>query len=185
MSEKQGGLFQAGFNYTEDILADFETMYLQKKELSPSARVFLGALGVAGALYFGYMIYREGLHFTRVGYLMICSILLVVAFSGGRGRPDDTPAKYRKHYLGRHASFRIDDEGVEMRLEGQKNYARSKFKEIYALNETDLCFYFVIKGKAYYILPKASITGGTAEEFSKYMQKKCGKRFQQYNASAK
>ncbi len=181
MSENRtGGLFDAAFTYTEEVLSDFEALYLQKKEISPVTRVVLGLVGAAGAVYFGLQLYREGLQLVRVGYLVICSIMLVVALSGGGKRPDDTPAKYRKYYLGRQAAFRIDDDGVEMKLEGQKNYARSKFREVYSLIDTDLCFYFVVKGKAYYILPKASVGGAGAEELVRYMQKKCAKRFQHY-----
>ena len=184
MSEKQGGgLFNASFTYTEAILNDFEALYLQKKEVSPATRVVLGALGAVGAVYFGIMIYRDGLHFTRIGYLVICSLLLLVAFSRPGRRPDDTLKKYRKYYLDHKASFRIDESGVEMHLEGQKNYARSKFREIYGLYDTDLCFYFVIKGKAYYILPKESVSGGDADALQKYMQKKCAKKFLHYDVS--
>ena len=182
MSEKMtGGMFHAAFTYTEDILADFEAMYLQKKETPLATRAVLGALGAAGAVYFGWMIYRDGLQFIRVGYLVICSLLLLVAFARGAKRPDGTPAKYRKYYLDRKASFRIDDEGVEMKLEGQKNFARSRFREIYGLFDTDRCLYFVIRGKAYYILPRDSVEGGTVEELMKYMQKKCAKRFLHYD----
>lgn len=184
MSEQKGpGFFHASFTYTDEVLSDFEALYLQKKEITPATRVALGALGLAGAIYFGYTLYNEGFQFTRVGYLLICSILLVVAFSRAGKRPDDTLKKYRKHYLNKGAAFKVDDSGVELKLEGQQSYARSRFKEIYGLYETDLCFYFVIKGKAYYILPKASVEGGTAEELRKYMQKKCAKRFLQYDVS--
>jgi glucose-1-phosphate adenylyltransferase len=70
-----------------------------------------------------------------------------------------------------------------MHLEGQKNYARSKFKEIYGLFDTDMCFYFVIKGKAYYILPRDSVEGGSDDDLKKYMEKKCGKRFVHYDTN--
>ena len=182
MSQKQGGgMFHAEFTFTEEILGDFEAMYLQKKEISTPMRVVLGALGVVGALYFGYMIYRDGAQIAWIGYLLICSVLLVLAFANGRKRPDDTTAKYRRYYHGKKATFTIDDEGVQMHLEGQKNYARSKFREIYGLFDTDRCLYFVIKGKAYYILPRESVSGGSDEDLMKYMQKKCGKRFLHYD----
>ena len=184
MSEQQtGGLFDAAFTYTEEVLSDFEALYLQKKEISPATRIALGLVGAAGAVYFGLQLYRDGLQLARVGYLVICSILLVVALSRGGRRPDDTPAKYRKYYLGKRATFRIDENGVEMKLEGQKNYARSKFKEVYSLLDTDLCFYFVVKGRAYYILPKDSVGGAGADELVRYMQKKCAKKFQHFELS--
>jgi len=180
MSEKQnGGLFNAAFTYTDAVLSDFEAMYRQKKEISPAMRIVLGALGAVGAVYFGWMLYKDGLSLTRVGYALICSVLLVVALSGGGRRPDESTAKYRKYYQDKQATFKIDENGVEMHLEGQKNYARSKFKEIYGLFDTDMCFYFVIKGKAYYILPRDSV--GDAEALKKYMEKKCGKKFVHYD----
>ena len=186
MSEKQtGGLFSAAFTYTDEILADFEALYRQKKEISPALRVVLGVLGAGGALYFGYTLYKQGLSIVRVGYVLICSILLLVALSGGNRRPDESTAKYRKYYQGKHCDFKIDDNGVEMHLEGQKGYARSKFKEIYGLFDTDLCFYFVIKGKAYYILPKASVQGPGPDELKKYTEKKCAKRFLHYDLENK
>ena len=182
MSERQaGGLFHAAFTYTDAVLSDFEALYRQKKEISPAMRIVLGVLGAAGAIYFGYTLYRDGISFAGVGYVLICSVLLVLALSRGGKRPDDSTAKYRKYYQGKQATFDIDESGVEMHLEGQKNYARSKFKEIYGLSDTDMCFYFVIKGKAYYILPKDSVEGAGAEELKKYMEKKCSKHFLHYD----
>ena len=181
MSEnKTGGLFRADFTYTDAVLSDFEAMYRQKKEISPAMRIVLGILGAAGAVYFGWMLYRDGIQLARVGYALICAVLLVVAVSGGGRRPDESTAKYRKYYQDKQATFKIDENGVEMHLEGQKQYARSKFREIYSLCDTDLCFYFVIKGKAYYILPRDSVQGAGADELKKYMEKKCAKHFLHY-----
>ena len=175
------GPFTADFTYAEAVLADFETLYAQKREMTLPMRLALGLPGAAGAVYFGWMLYREGLQLTRVGYALICSVLLVLALSGGSRRPDGSTEKYRRYYLGKQAQFRIDEEGVMFQLEGQQHPARSKFKEIYALYDTDRCFYFVIKGKAYYILPKDSVAGGSPEELAKYMEKKCMKRFVHYD----
>ena len=174
------GLYRASFTYTDEVLSDFEALYLKKKEISPVTRIVLGALGAAGAVFCGWMLYRGGFQFTYVGYLLICSVLLVLALRTGGKRPDDSVKKYRKYYTGKNAAFTVDDAGVELKIEGQQNYARSKFKEIYGLYETDLCFYFVIKGKAYYILPKAAVEGGTPDELRAYMQKKCMKKFLKY-----
>ena len=181
MSEtRTAGLFTAAFTYTDAVLSDFEAMYRQKKEISPAMRIVLGALGAVGAVYFGWQLYRSGFQITYVGYLLICSILLLLALHRSSRRPDDTTKKYRKYYQDKGATFTVNDGGVELKLEGQQKYARSKYKEIYGLFETDLCFYFAIKGRAYYILPKAGIEGGTPDEFRAYMQKKCLKRFLKY-----
>ena len=174
------GLYHAAFTYTDEVLSDFEAMYLKKKEITPVTRIVLGAVGLTGVVYFGLQLYRGGLQLAYVGYLLICSILLLLALHRSSRRPDDTTKKYRKYYQDKGATFTVNDGGVELHIEGQQKYARSKYKEIYGLFETDLCFYFAIKGRAYYILPKASIEGGTPDEFRAYMQKKCLKRFLKY-----
>lgn len=179
MSEKEKPLYAASFLYTDEILKDFEALYLEKKKLSPTARIILGLLGFAGVIFFAIMLYREGWSFAYVGYLMICSVLLVLAFSRGASRPDDTVAKYRKYYLDHRASFRFDENGLEMNLEGRKSYARSKYREVYALNETARCLYLIVKGRAYYVLPREAF-GEECEELKQYLQKKCGKKFISY-----
>ena len=185
MSEKEKSLYTASFVFTDAILRDFEALYLEKKKLSPAARILLGLVGAAGAVYFAWMLYREGLQFTRIGYLVICSLLLVLSFSHSSKRPDDTLKKYRGAYMNRRASYRFDSEGVEMKLEGQKSYARSKYREIYGLFETEACLYMTTKGRAYYILPKAAVAVGECEELKKFLQKKCMKHFQQFDISVK
>lgn len=179
-SKKANGPFLARFTYTEEILQDFEGIYNRKKKVSPITRVVCGAIGLAGVIYFGLQLYRVGMSVARVGYFIACSLLILVAFAGGGDRGDETISKYRKHYKGRQAEFRIDEDGVYMQLSGQKNHAQSKFSQIYGLCETEKCFYFIIRGKAYYILPKAAVKGGTAEELAAYMQKKCKKSFMSY-----
>lgn len=67
-----------------------------------------------------------------------------------------------------------------MQLGDQKNQAHSAFSQIYSLCESDRCFYFIIKGKAYYIVSKAAVSGGTAEELRSYMQTHCQKKFLHY-----
>ena len=176
-------LYRASFVYKDAILSDFEQLYMAKKEIPRSTRLILGGVGLIGVVFFGWMLYREGFQFTRLCYMLIASVMLVLAFSRGKARPDGTVDKYRRHYHNRRCEFSIDEEGIEMHLEGQKNYARSKFKEIYGLFDTDLCFYFVIKGKAYYILPKDALAD--PGEFGKYMEKKSHKRFQHYDLNGK
>lgn len=179
-SKKANGPFFARFTYTEEILQDFEAIYNRKKKVSPITRIVCGAIGLAGVIYFGLQLYRAGMSIARVGYFVGCSLLILVAISGGRDRHDETVARYRKHYKGRQAEFHIDEDGIQMQISGQKNQAKSKFSQIYGLYETEKCFYFVIRGKAYYILPKAAVKGGTAEELAAYMQKKCKKSFMEY-----
>lgn len=178
--KKSRGPFTASFHYTDDILDDFTAVYLLKKRVSLPARIVCTLVGLAGSIYFGYMLYTDGMSIARIGYLAGCSLLLVVAISGGRDRNDGTIGKYRHHYAGHRVNFRIDEDGVWMKLDGQKNQAHSKFKEIYSLCESDQCFYFVIKGKAYYIISKEAVTGGTPEELAAYMQSHCQKKFLHY-----
>ena len=100
--------------------------------------------------------------------------------AGGRDRNDGTTDKYQQYYAGRRVDFRIDEEGVWMKLSDQKNEAHSSFNQIYSLCETDKCFYFIIKGKAYYIISKEAVSGGTPEELASYMQSHCQKKFLHY-----
>lgn len=184
MNNKQRiGLFNVKFTYTEEILRDFENLYNQKKHVTPATRIVCLLLGLAGVVYFGLDLYRSGMSVARVGYFVSCSLLILVAVSGGRDRGDKTVEKYRKHYLDRKAEFTIDEDGIALQISGQKKGAKSKFKEIYGLYETEKCFYFVIQGKAYYILSKSAIPGETADSLRRYMQKKCGKTFIHYARS--
>ena len=181
MSEKEKPQYRASFVFTDEILRDFEALYLEKKKLSPTARVVLGLLGALGAGYFGWMLWREGVQFTRIGYLLICSVLLVLAFASGKKRPDDTIRKYRTSYMNKKATYSFGADALEMKLEGQKSYARSKYGEVYGLFDTALCFYIFVKGRAYYILPKDAVAGGESEELQKFLQKKCRKHFQHFD----
>ena len=178
-NQPQGAPFHAEFTYTDPILSDFEALYRAKGTLSLPARILCGVLGAVGAVYFGFELYVHGLSVARVGYLILCSLMILVAFSSRkRSGADGTVEKYRQHYRNQKVSFRIDENGVEMKLQGQKNFARSKFSQIYSLLETDRCFYFVIKGKAYYILSKEALADPDA--LRKYMEGRCRKKFQAF-----
>ncbi len=180
-NQTPGSAFRAEFTYTDAILSDFEALYQVKGTVSLTTRLVLGILGAAGAVYFGFELYTQGLGIARIGYLIVCSLMILVACSSRkRSGADGTLEKYRKYYLDRKASFRIDENGVEMKLQGQKNFARSKFSQIYSLLETEKCFYFVIKGKAYYILSKEALSQEDADALRKYMEDRCKKKFQNF-----
>ena len=95
MAEKKRpkGPFTASFIYTDEILEDFMAVYLIKKQVRPGTRVVCAAGGLAGILYFGYALYTQGMSVARIGYLMTCSLLLLVAVAGGRDRNDGTTEK--------------------------------------------------------------------------------------------
>lgn len=179
--QTQSSVFQTSFVYTDEILSDFEALYHLKGSLSPVARILCGVLGVVGAVYFGLQLYRHGFDIVTTGYLIVCSLMILVAASSRRrSGADDTLKKYHKYYENHRATFRIDADGVDMKLEGQKNRAHSKFRQIYGLFETELCFYFVIKGKAYYILSKKALPQEDVDALRTYMQQQCKKKFQFY-----
>ena len=178
-SQTSPSAFRAEFTYTDPILSDFEALYGKKGTVSLPARILCGVLGTVGAVYFGVELYTQGLSIARVGYLILCSLMILVALSSRRrSGSDETLKKYRKHYLNQKVSFRIDENGVEMKLQGQKNFARSKFSQIYSLLETERCFYFVIKGKAYYILSKDALAD--PDGLRRYMERQCRKKFQSF-----
>lgn len=180
-NQTQGGPFRIHFVYTDEILSDFEALYWAKGKLSLPARILCLVIGVIGAIYFGLELYHQGFAIVRVGYLILCSLMILVGCSSRkRSGTDDTLKKYRKYYQDRGVSFLIDESGIEMKLEKQQNYAKSKFRQIYGLFETDKCFYFVIKGKAYYIVSKQALPEGDADALRTYMERHCKKKFQAY-----
>lgn len=180
-NQSQGAAFRADFIYTDAILSDFEALYWAKATISLPARILCGVIGAVGAVYFGLELYTQGLEIVRVGYLILCSLMILVACSSRkRSGADGTLQKYRKYYQDRRVSFRIDENGIEMKLEKQQNYAKSKFRQIYGLFETKLCFYFVIKGKAYYILSKKAFSESDVDALRSYMEQHCKKKFQFY-----
>ncbi len=180
--KKVSGPFSADFVYTDALLKDFEKFYQEKQKTRPAVRIVLGIFGAMGALYFGYGLYTEGFGITRVGWLIACSLMLLVAFSSGHGNgADNTVDQYRKYYLNVGVHFDINEDGVQMQLATQKKGASSKFTKIYGLYETEHSFYFVIKGKAYYIISKKAIEGGTPEDLHDYMESHCQKTFLSYS----
>lgn len=90
--------------------------------------------------------------------------------------------RYRKHYLNKKAHVLLDDSGVELKINGQKSYARSKYRDVYSLLETEKTFFLEIKGRAFYILPKDGMDGGT-DALRDFLQKKCRKHFMNYDVS--
>lgn len=180
--QSQVSVFQASFVYTDEILSDFEALYRHKGSLSPMARILCGALGIAGTIYFGLQLYRHGFEIVTTGYLVLSSLMILLAVSSRqRSGINDTLKKYRKYYENHQVTFHIDADGIDMKLEGQQNRAHSKFRQIYGLFETEHCFYFVIKGKAYYILSKKSLPQEDADALHTYMQQQCKKKFQFYS----
>lgn len=181
-NQNQPAAFRADFFYTDEILSDFEALYCAKGTVSLPARILCGVIGSVGAVYFGLELYTQGFGLVRVGYLIICALMILVACSSRkRSGSDETLKKYRKYYEGRRVAFRIDEDGVEMKLEKQKTYARSKFRQIHGLFETKKCFYFVIRGKAYYILSKKALSEEKVDALRKYMERHCKKKFQTYD----
>lgn len=180
--QKQDTTFQTSFVYSPEILSDFQSLYTRKGSLSPVARIFCGVLGAVGGIYFGFQLYHHGFDIATTGYLIVCSLMILVALSSQRRNgTQDTCQKYRKYYEDHRVTFHVDANGVDMHLEGQKHHAHSKFHQIYALYETQLCFYFVIKGKAYYILSKQELSPEDTDALRAYMQQQCKKKFQFYS----
>ncbi len=175
--------YKAIFVYTEEVLDDFEQMYRMKTAVSPIMRIVLAAGGLIGLGLFVALMVVKGFSVGFLvpailfGFIALLSVLL------GHGKADSSVQRYRKHYLNKKAHFLVDNSGVELKLNGQKTYARSKFKDIYNLIETEKTLFFEIKGRAFYILPKDEIDGST-EDLKAYMQNKCRKHFIEYQTQA-
>ena len=170
------------FTYTDEVLGDFEAMYRLKTAVSPLTRLVLALIGAAGVIVFVVLMLLKGF---SVGFLVpavLFALLLLFALVVGRKRADSSVERYRKHYLNKKAHVLLDDSGVELKLNGQKSYARSKYKDIYSLLETEKTLFLEIKGRAFYILPKDGMDGST-EDLKAFVQKKCGKRFVHYDVA--
>ena len=168
------------FVYTDEILRDFESMYRAKTSVSPVTKLVMGLIGAAGMIVFLVLMVLQGF---SVGFLFLTAafaLLLLLALFGGRRKVSDSAERYRKHYLNKKVHVLLDDNGVELKINGQKSFARSKFKDVYSLLETEKTLFLEIKGRAFYILPKDGMDC-SAEDLKAYIQKKCGKRFVKYD----
>ena len=180
MAGKEKEQFKGIFVYTEEILNDFEAMYRMKTSVSPVTRLVLGAIGIVGAAVFAVLMILKGFSVGFLIPLIFFALVLLLALTMGRKKTDASVERYRKHYLNKKAHIALDDSGVELKINGQKSYARSKYKDIYSLLETEKTLFLEIKGRAFYILPKDGMEGST-EDLKAFVQKKCGKRFVQYD----
>lgn len=168
------------FVYTDEILRDFESMYRAKTSVSPVTKLVMGLIGAAGMIVFLVLMFLKGF---SVGFLFLTAafaLLLLLALFGGRKKVSDSAERYRKHYLNKKVHVLLDDNGVELKINGQKSFARSKFKDVYSLIETEKTLFLEIKGRAFYILPKDGMDCSTSD-LKAFIQKKCGKRFVQYD----
>lgn len=170
------------FVYTDEVLKDFEAMYRMKTAVSPVTRLGLGLIGAAGVIAFVVLMVLKGFSMGFLVPAVIFALLLLLALFMGRKKADSSVERYRKHYLNKKAHVLLDDSGVELKINGQKSYARSKYKDVYNLLETDKTFFLEIKGRAFYILPKDGMDG-SADALRDFLQKKCRKHFMNYDVS--
>ena len=134
----------------------------------------------AGILVFLVLMLLKGFSVGFLVPMVLFALILLLAFAVGRKKADSSVERYRKHYLNKKVHVQVDDNGVELKINGQKSFARSKFKDVYSLLETEKNLFLEIKGRAFYILPKDGMDC-SVEELKAFIQKKCGKRFVQYN----
>ena len=172
--------YKGSFVYTDEILRDFEAMYRMKTSVSPVTRLVMGLIGAAGTVVFLVLMVLKGFSVSFLFLAAGFALLLLLALLGGRRKVESSAERYRKHYLNKKVHVLVDDNGVELKLNGQKSFARSKFKDVYSLIETGKTLFLEIKGRAFYILPKDGMDC-SAEELKAFIQKKCGKRFVQYD----
>ncbi|MBR4193381.1 MAG: YcxB family protein [Oscillospiraceae bacterium] len=172
--------FKGIFVYTEEVLNDFEAMYRMKTAVSPATRLVLGLIGAAGMLVFLVLMLLKGFSVGFLVPMVLFALILLLAFAVGRKKADSSVERYRKHYLNKKVHVQVDDNGVELKINGQKSFARSRFKDVYSLLETDKTFFMEVKGRAFYILPKDGMDC-SAEALKNFVQKKCGKRFVKYD----
>ena len=168
------------FTYTDEVLSDFEAMYRMKTAVPPVMRLVLALIGAGGVGLFAVLMALKGFSVGLLIPLVFFALILLLALVMGRKRAESSVDRYRKHYLNKRAHVLLDDNGVELKINGQKSYARSKFKDVYSLLETEKTLFMEVKGRAFYILPKDGMDGST-EDLKAFIQKKCGKRFVMYD----
>ena len=182
MAGKEKEQYKGSFVYTDEVLTDFEAMYRMKTAVSPVTRLIVGLIGAAGTAVFAVLMAMKGFSVAFLIPLVFSVLVLLLALFMGRKKADASVERYRKHYLNKKAHVQVDENGVELKINGQKSYARSRFKDVYSLLETDKTLFLEVKGRAFYILPKEGMDG-SIEDLKAFVQKKCGKRFVHYDVS--
>ena len=180
MAGKDKEQFKGIFVYTDEVLNDFAAMYRKKTAISPITRLVLGLIGAAGTGVCAFLIAAKGFSVGPLIVLIFSALILLLAILMGWRKADGSIARYRKYYLNKKAHVLLDDSGVELKINGQKTYARSKYKEVYSLLETDDTFFLEVKGRAFYILPKDGMDAA-ADDIRDFVQKKCRKHFVFYD----
>ena len=144
-------LHKGSFVYTDEVLRDFEAMYRMKTAVSPLTRLVIGLIGVAGTALFAVLMVLQGFSVGLLIPLILSVLVLLLALLMGRKKAEHSVERYRKYYLNKKAQVSLDENGVELKLSGQKHYARSKYKDVYSLLETERCFFLEVKGRAFYM----------------------------------
>lgn len=182
MAGKEKEQYKGSFVYTDEVLTDFEAMYRMKTAVSPITRLAVALIGAAGTAVFAVLMAMKGFSVAFLIPLVFSVLVLLLGLFMGRKKADSSVQRYRKHYLNKKAHVLLDDSGVELKINGQKSYARSKYKDVYSLLETEKTFFLEIKGRAFYILPKDGMDC-SADELRDFVQKKCRKHFVTYDVS--
>ena len=172
--------FKGIFTYTDEILDDFAAMYRAKTAVSPVTRLILALIGLVGIGAFVVLMVLNGFSVSYLIPVVFFALILLLSLMIGRKKADSSVERYRKHYLNKRVHVALDNSGIELKINGQKSYARSKYKDVYSLLESEKSLFLEIKGRAFYILPKAGMDG-SIEALKEYVQKKCGKKFQLYD----
>ena len=174
--------YKGNFTYTDEVLSDFEAMYRMKTAVSPVTRLVMALIGLAGAAVFTVLIIIKGYSLGFLVPLIMFALVLLLALMAGRKKADHSVQRYRQHYLNKKAHVVLDISGIELRIDGQKSFARSNFKDVYSLLETGRSLFLEIRGRAFYILPKDGMDD-SAENLKAFIQKRCGKHFVYYDVS--
>ena len=177
-----GEQYKGNFTYTDEVLKDFEAMYRMKTAVSPATRLVMTLVGAVGAAVFAILIAVKGYSVVFLVPLIMFALILLLGLAVGRRRADSSVERYRKAYLNKKAEVTLDTNVIELKISGQKSYARSNYKDVYSLLETEKTFFLEIKGRAFYILPKSGMNG-SAGDIRAFVQKKCGKHFVTYDVS--
>lgn len=136
------------YTMTPEVMTDFEQFLRRQQAISPKARLLSGLLGAACVLNSGWILYKDGFSLGAAGFVLAGTLLLLMAVR----KPKET-ASYRSALTGRKIGMTIDDNGVQMTVNG-KLTGSARWKKVHAAFETERCYYIETGINAYFIVDK-------------------------------
>lgn len=154
---------QITYTMKPDIMTDFEEFLAKQSAISMKSRILFGMLGVLCVIGSGTLLYRQDFSLSAVGFVVVGSLLLLMAFR--KSKPRSNP--YRNALTGKKIDLVVDDNGVRMDVDG-KLTSSARWKKIHGAFESEKCFYIETGVNAYFIIDKKA----ASPDLRKLLEKK-------------